>query len=216
MILDYIQGFELSDQEADRHFDSMMALARLGEGLWWIYGEVRQMEHEVRARAIKEGVETGIVEGVLEGLPMGRLSCAFQWYAVSACNYVQLVGWLSSRNPGTAKRYVAKILPRIHRFRNKVAAHFALTTPRGDNEADLAASVMTHIIYDAGRLRAASITPVVEADDKEVIISEDLAWSVTQAHESLSVRYWPKGPPTAFQSLRVPRGTTALRIQHAT
>ena len=78
---------------------------------------------------------------ILDGLPTGLLSCAFQWYAVSACNYAQLVGWLATHNPEAAKDYMKKVMPRVSQFRNKVAAHFAITDPRRDNEADLAASV---------------------------------------------------------------------------
>ena len=48
---------------------------------------------------------------------------------------------------------------RLLQYRNKVAAHFALTDPRRDNEADLAASVMTQVVYARGRLCQAALIP---------------------------------------------------------
>lgn len=212
MILDYLEGLELSDEEADEHYDARMALARLGEGLSWLNREVAQVELRARREAAKDDVLVALVGGVLEGLPLGLLSCAFQWYAVSACNYAQLVGWLATRNTQSAKGYVRKIMPRLLKFRNKVAAHFALTDPRRDNEADLTASVMTHVVYLHGRLCAAALTPVVKNDGQEITVTKDLSWSLTLAHERLTPRYWPDGPPKAYQALRLPPGETKLNI----
>jgi hypothetical protein len=162
MILDYIENFELLDNEADNHFDALMALARLGEGLFWIHQEVAQIELDIRRESLKDNVEFAIAGGILEKKPFGLLSCAFQWYAVSACNYAQLVGWLYTRNTASAKEYVRKVMPRLLNFRNKVAAHFAITAPHDDNEADLIASVMAHIIFVRGRLCAAALTPIIK------------------------------------------------------
>ncbi|MBF8267822.1 MAG: hypothetical protein HW388_1330 [Dehalococcoidia bacterium] len=212
MILDHIEGLELIDNKADEHFDSCMALARLGEGLWWIYREVAQLEVQAQIEATRDNVGVALVGGVLANKPMGMLSCAFQWYAVSACNYAQLVGWLANRNTNSAKEYVQKVMPRLLNYRNKVAAHFAITDPRRDNEADLAASVMTHVVYIQGRLCAAALTPVVKNNGSEITVSRDFSWSLTLAHERLTPRYWPGGPPTAYQALRVPPGNTTLNI----
>ena len=90
--------------------------------------------------------------GLVDGQPLGFLSCACQSYAVSAGDHAQLVGWLSTDRPEAAKQYTNRVLPRLLQYRNKVAAPFALTDPRRDNEADLAASVMTQVVYARGRL----------------------------------------------------------------
>lgn len=212
MTLDHLDKLELPEVEAEQHFDARMALARLGEGLFWLYRTVGELERQAQIEAAREDVTFALAGGILDGKPMGLLSCAFQWYAVSACNYAQLVGWLATRNPESAKEYTRRVMPRLSQYRNKVAAHFAIADPRRDNEADLAASVMTHIVYAHGRLWAAALTPVVQADDKEITASRDLSWSLTIAHERLVPRYWPDGPPWAFQSLRVPPGTTKFTM----
>ena len=189
-----------------------MALARLAEGLFWVYRTVAELERQARTEAAQEDVLLAITGGILDNKPTGLLSCAFQWYAVSACNYAQLVGWLITRNPEAAKAYMRKVLPRLSQYRNKVAAHFSLADPRRDNEADLAASVMTHVVYARGRLCAAALTPVVKAGATEIVASRDLSWSLTLAHERLMPRYWPEGAPKSFQSLKVPPGTTTLNV----
>lgn len=213
MILDHVQGIELPDAEAESHFDARMALARLAEGLSWVYQEVERLEVQTRQEAAKEDVALALAGGVLDGKPLGVLSCAFMWYAVSACNYAQLVGWLATRETQAAKDYVRKVMPRLLNYRHKVAAHLAITEPRHDNEADLAASVMTQIVYIQGRLCAAALSPVVTGNGQEITASRNLSWSLTLAHERLVPRYWPGGVPSSFQALRVPPGSVKLNVR---
>ena len=137
MILDHLDKIELSTEDAEQHFDARMALARLGEGLFWIYRTVGDLERRAQIASAAENVRVAVSGGILDGLPTGLLSCAFQWYAVSAWNDAQLVGWLATHNPEAAKDYMKKVMPRVSQFRNKVAAHFAITDPRRDNEVDL-------------------------------------------------------------------------------
>jgi hypothetical protein len=213
--LDHLDDLKLPEPEVNDHYDARMALARLGEGLSWIHGVVAEVERQTRTEAEKENTPVVVVAGVLEGKPIGILSCAFQWYAVSACNYAQLVGWLATRDPRLTKEYVGRVMPRLLKYRNKVAAHFALTDPLRDNEADLAASVMTQIVYAQGRLCAAALTPIVLKEAQEITASRDLSWSLTLAHERLVPRYWPAGPPKSFQGLKVLPGRTTFNLSWA-
>lgn len=212
MILDHVDGLELPDNAADDHFDARMALARLAEGLSWVHQEVSRVEIQMRREAAKEDIRLAVAGGILDGKPLGVLSCAFMWYAISACNYSQLVGWLAARETQAAKDYVRRVMPRLLNYRHKVAAHLAITEPRHDNEADLAASVMTQIVYIQGRLCAAALSPVVTSNGQEITASRDLSWSLTLAHERLVPRYWPSGVPKSFQALRVPPGSVKLNV----
>ena len=215
MILDFKDKLELPENEAEDHYDARMALARLGEGLFWIHSEVAKIEMGLRKEASKDNIQIAIVGGILEDKPFGLLSCAFQWYAVSACNYAQLVGWLAFRDTDLAKQYVKKVMPRLLNYRNKVAAHFAITDPFRDNEADLAASVMTHIVYLRGRLCAAALTPIIKSDGQEISASRDFSWSLSLAHERLAPRYWKDGKPKSYQALKVPPGETKINVSWA-
>jgi len=208
LILDYIDNLELSSDLAKEHYESRMALARLGEGLFWLHREVGKIELQMRKEAVKDDVQLAITGGILDDKPIGLLSCMFQWYAISACNYAQLIGWLITQDTNKAKKYVKEMIPRILSYRNKIAAHYAIAEPRGDNEADLIASIMTQIVYAHGRLCAASLLPILDGDEKEITVSKDYSWSLTLAHERLTKRYWPNGEPKSFQSLKIPAGKT--------
>lgn len=208
MILDFVDKLELSDNEVEEHYDARMALARLAQGLFWMHREVGKLELRVRKEAAKDNTQVAIAGGILDNLPLGLLSCCFQWYAVSMCNYAQLIGWLAKRNTNEAKAYVGKVMPRILNYRNKVAAHFAIIDPRRDNEADLTASIMTQIIYVHGRLCASALTPTVTSGGSEIKVSKDISWSLTLAHERLVNRYWPQGEPKSYQALKIGAGET--------
>jgi len=215
LILDFIDKLELPDDDEGNHFDARMALARLGEGLFWIHQEVLKIEMDLQRKAAKDDIQLAIAGGILEDKPFGLLSCAFQWYAVSACNYAQLVGWLATHDTDSSKNYVRKVMPRLLNYRNKVAAHFAITDPLRDNEADLAASVMTHIVYVRGRLCAAALTPIIKNEGQEITVSKDISWSLTLAHERLVPRFWKNGKPKSFQAIKVPPGETKINISWA-
>jgi hypothetical protein len=212
MILDHVDKLILPDDEIDNHYESRMALNRLGEGLFWLYEEIAKIEQQMQIEAAIENITLENTGGILEDKPMGLLSCSFQWYAIAACNYAQLVGWLSNHDTKSAKKYVKNVMPRLVQFRNKVAAHLALTDPRQDNEADLVASVMTQVIYVNGRVCAAALTPVVSSGGNEIRVSKDYSWSVTVIHERLIPRYWPDGPPMAYQGLKIPPGESKINI----
>ena len=60
MILDFIDKLELPDTEAENHYDTRMALARLGEGLFWIHQEVVKIEIELRKEAAKDNTQVAM------------------------------------------------------------------------------------------------------------------------------------------------------------
>jgi hypothetical protein len=212
MIVDYLENLEIPDKEIERYFDARMALARLGEGLFWINREITKIELSITEEAKISDTKIAVVGGFLDNYPLGLVSCAFQWYAVSACNYAQLVGWLVTHDTIYAKEYVNRVMPRLLTYRNKVAAHFAITEPRNDNEADIASSVMTQIIFIFGRLFSTAFTPVVVTSGHEIHVSKDISWSLTLAHERLTPRYWPNGEPKNHQDFQIPPGKTTMNI----
>jgi hypothetical protein len=77
-------------------------------------------------------------------------------------------------------------------WRNKVAAHFAITDPHEeDNPMTLETSIMYPVSYDAGRFRVGSWVPGVTYQDGTKHESEIPPWSLTEVHEKVSARYWP-------------------------
>ena len=193
MILDYIEGLELPDEgQSTQERSALDALRRLRVGLTWLYRNVAELEATARARAAPENVAFTLVGGVMEGMPMETVACAFQWYAVSACNYVQLVGWLSTKETEAAKAYVKRVLPDLVLYRNKVAAHFSLADPRKeDNVADLLASVLTRVVFLQGYFLVNAELPTIGTEDGDVTPEHRLSWAFTAQHRSLARRYWP-------------------------
>jgi hypothetical protein len=135
------------------------------------------------------------------------LPCLFRWFGVSICNYARLTGFLSGLSSQAYTReqaadpsyhgivrqhcstYVDSVseLDSIKIWRNKVFAHFAITDPRkDDNPALLDASVMSPIVFSDSRLRVGGM--IITQNEHESSLP---AWSVTEAFESLSARYWP-------------------------
>jgi hypothetical protein len=208
IILDHKENLTLPDDKVKEHIYAQSARDRLAEGLFWIYREVERIEHYTKQRAEKNNILISLGGEDIGNPPLGRLSCAFQWYAVSIFNYVQLTGWLAYHNPKQTKAYVHRAIPNIAKYRNKVAAHFAITHPfEDDNAASVTAGLMTNIVYAEGRFYAGAFSPQTihgqEADESNLT-----AWSVTSAHQELMKRFWPMGQPKSFQSMMVPAGNS--------
>lgn len=213
MILDYIEKLELPESDREAQYEACMALARLSEGMAWLASEVNRIQNGVRSRANKERSSDGkvpiasIAGGIMDEVPLGILSGAFNWYAISACNYARLVGWMIYRDSKKARRYVGHVMPRLLLYRNKVAAHLAITEPyQTDNEADLAASLLTNVIFLQGYLFAAAIEPMIVRSGENVKVSNKMAWSLTIAHSRLSKRWWPNGIEKSYPSIRLEAG----------
>jgi hypothetical protein len=215
LILDHIDHLEFNSKDADYLFDAQMTLGRLSQGLFWLYDSVAKIDRGVHIKALKENVKICISNGVLQDIP-SWLPCAFQWYAVSAYNYARLVGWLATRDKKYIKDYVKRVMPRIAEYRHKIAAHFAITQPRGDSDADQIASIMTNIVYANQHLLAGALSEIL-TDEKgnEDIAKNKTSWSLTKSHLELIPRYWPDGPLDAHQSIQIsPGATRKIRVDY--
>ena len=216
VILDYIDGLELHDEDLGRYSNELGSLGYLSTGLSYLNAQVRNAETEVLSRVPQN--ESVFVFGKgppLGGAPQELVACAFHWYSVTACNYVRLVGWLGSGGDDReARAYLKRVLPEVTRWRNKVGAHFAQTDPRRDDSpADLAASIMFPISFDEDAFYAGSLTLTLgtssQAGGEATEIPNwrrrllgglgvkgsrsrtDMRWSLSNTHRQLASRYWP-------------------------
>ena len=212
MIIDHIEKYEYLDDGSTLRYEARMALARLTAGMFGLHKETMKIELQARKKANKDDIVYAISGSILDNFPMAYLSCVFQWYAVSACNYAQLVGWLETRDTKLAKSYVKKAMPRLVSYRNKIAAHMSITAPYNeDNQADQASSLLTQVVYAKGRLCAGALAIKVQDGDEDVTVSKKLSWSLTEEHRQLSKRYWPNGQPKAYQGFMI-KGKTARKL----
>lgn len=215
MILDYKENLELPEKAVEENFESRMALARLAEGLFWLNSEISRLETEARRLASNDKDERGNVPiivpagGLLQKFPEGVLSNVFVWYAISACNYAQLIGWLVFRDKDKQNAYTKRVMPRIYRYRNKIAAHLAITAPyKTDNVADLELSLLTNVTFVQGYFMAAAMEPIIKTEESQIKVTEKMGWSLTVAHTRLTQRWWPKGHEKSSPSIKLGPGQT--------
>ena len=211
-IIDHIQAINLPD---DQGRNEMTTLDCLQAGLGALANQVALIERPIQEneRATKKQV---LFFGNHPDLPSGTvqlLPCFFHWFGVSVCNYARLVGFLRGLAYGTYDRaaledpakfklieeqcsdYVSSIpeLAPVKLWRDKIAAHFAITAPRknSDNVALLDFSVMYPVGYDSGRFRVNVLIHSRSDASGSTHEAKLPNWSVTEVFEKLSVRYWP-------------------------
>jgi hypothetical protein len=132
--------------------------------------------------------------------------CLFHWFSVSLTNYLRLVALvdyyqtnkISQSDIKTKKQrehvkkycdeYSMRVCPHILRWRNKIGAHMAITSPfESDSQGTLEMSTMNSISHEKLRVFTGSFTWVGNGQ------SADLPkWSLTEEYESLTERLWPQ------------------------
>ncbi|MEX2598627.1 MAG: hypothetical protein WD533_03115 [Dehalococcoidia bacterium] len=195
-VLDRVGRLSLSDELTTRHANELNSLKILSEGLDFLYQKVKQVERHIQSQVDSTlYVEIMGNHPLLEDVPEGLVACAFHWYAVSVCNYVRLVGWLANEQDSKrARDYVQGVLPEISIWRNKVAAHFAITDPRNDDTpADLAMSTMSSLLltYVDRRFWVGGWSLSLGQDGNSSTSRQGMSWSLTDTHERLVERYGP-------------------------
>ncbi len=193
--------------------NELIALNYLSVGLLHLAHGVAKVEAPIRERE-QNSNEKRWGYGNLPDLPPGAvcmLPCLFHWFGVSVINYARLVGFLSGLASNkfarqdledkkvleTVKKhcnnYVDNIseLKQVKLWRNKVAAHFAITDPRKeDNIAMLDFSVMYPVGYADNRFRV-NVHTFTRTESFGVEYQATLpSWSVTEVFEMLQSRYW--------------------------
>lgn len=192
-VIDYIANLKLSDEQEQGHFNELRSLSYLATGLRFIYEQVRRVEAEVIKRLPKSKQVTILGNAPeMQGVNQDLVACAFHWYAVTACNYVKMVGWLANDGDSReAREYMQTVLPQVYLWRHKVAAHFAIIDPqRRDNAADLAMSVMFPISFDNDAFYTGSFTLTITKGGTKSTSRQDMRWSLTHTHRDLVDRYW--------------------------
>jgi hypothetical protein len=137
----------------------------------------------------------------------------FHWFSVSTINYVRLVGYLKGIQNGHIKiedspldkmkrqnikeicnNYVKsiKVLGPVEAYRNKVAAHFAITDPRSDdNFVTMNFSAINKTGLSDSKLVSKAEINLVQNSNGDLIAEDISIWSITKVFEELSPRFWP-------------------------
>lgn len=170
--------------------NALNSLKYLSQGLSWL---ARAVGSEEQKLAIQLPSDKRLTlwgnNPELSTAPMGMLACSFHWYAVSACNFVRLAGWLTNGgDDAAALDYLKAVLPDVKVWRDKVGAHFAIAGPLPkDSQADLMSSVLFPIGWDDDCFVAAPMNLVLGG--RRPSASSLQRWSVTRTHEALQSRF---------------------------
>ncbi len=127
-------------------------------------------------------------------IPAPLLVCWFHWYAISACQFVRVVGAIAHQQDNSKPKpleYVAKVIPEVLKFRDKVAAHYAWSGKnKNDNDAERWASIMPPVAFHMGSFRVGVFNTGVGRGANRSF-SEAAPWGICEVHERLRARYWP-------------------------
>ena len=220
--LDTIEPVVITDNEYPNEVGTLHTLHR---GLWGLANSVANREYPFKEMVksmtfISFGRD---VDATTQDIDM--VACFFHWFGVSLCNYARLVGFIrglrngefsradlvdkAKTKAGVIKKAVEAYVERVPElepvlvWRDKIAAHFAITYPhKEDNIATLDMSVVFPVSYVAPRYRVGAMQ-MTRSNAAGTHTSEIPDWSVTEVYEQLAARYWPgstAGPPDTVKS----------------
>jgi len=196
MVLDHVDGLELCDEQAKKHGNELYTLRNLAVGLAYLNHQVAKIERATVGpiQGKLKLFSTGNIPGIAPET-LSLVTCFFHWYAVSACNYVQLVGCLAKQvdsTKPTPTEYAKTVMPAVLMYRNKVAAHLAMVVPRHDNPADLLATLLFPIVLTDEGFHVGGTRVCFGTAEESQQNQHDLMWFLTKTHRELAKRYWPE------------------------
>jgi hypothetical protein len=192
--------------------NQVSTLLSLRAGIFDLYQKTKILEYFLQ-KTVGDGCGMGTMGC---GLPTGSdelIPCYFHWFGTSLMNYVRLVGFLdgivykvfsrldleNTNGCRTIKKHCddyvdsLKELAPVKQWRNKIAAHFAITDPKitganPDNLALLELSTMYPIGYANGRFKVGLIQygAIDSAGNRHT--GSIQPWSLTEIYEAISVR----------------------------
>jgi hypothetical protein len=198
IILDHETG--TSYDQASTRLKNLHAHYYLPEGLHFLADGVRNME--LSQVGSENGAKIAFVLNP-DGANSSILTNSAHWFANTLTNYLRFVALIQLANDNdwtiqdvhkNRKRvkkhcteYVKGIVPDIHRWRNKISAHFAITDPRPDDTTTLLTySAMYKVTFQNPYYLVSGInwgSGGVSTDFK--------AWSLSKTFDELAPRFWP-------------------------
>lgn len=172
---------------------NLHALYYIPEGLYFLAQKIRNEENKK--------LKTSEAFSALTREPV-LIANIFSWFSSSLVSYLRLValvklcnkkGWNSNdvaQNREEVKKackdYVESVIPEILAWRNKIAAHLAITDPwHDDNIATLEFSAMNAVVYMRPYYK---IGIKWGTQDQQSDVPE---WALTESFEKLTPRFWP-------------------------
>lgn len=194
--LDYIDNIVVKGDPFAEPANEYYALICLRAGLDLLYRQAIKFD-KIALEQLEPSKKYAIYGGgpLIAGIPYPLLTCFFQWYSVSACQYVRTVGAIACLQDSSHPRppqYVRSVIPEVLAYRDKVAAHYAWSTKnKQDNEAERLASIIPQITFSIDTFQVQAFTVSKGGGGKKSTSKAMQPWSITKIHERLRERYWP-------------------------
>jgi hypothetical protein len=196
-VLDHIDNIIVPGEVFREPHNEYYALICLRAGLEFLYHQAAHFDEVVKQQVNPCDVLQFMGSGNLpefNQIPKTLLICAFHWYAISACQYVRIVGAIAYRQDNSRlipPQYVKTVIPEVLTFRNKVAAHFAWSTQHSqDNDAERLASILPPLVFINDSFHVGSLTVALQKSGKASTSNVIRPWSICKVHQKLHKRYW--------------------------
>lgn len=210
VIIDKILNVEI---EINKYRNELQTLDHLKHGLGFLYDNVKIVENDIVSK--NPGVQLSFYLDFMNHAPPyfnSILPSFFHWFGITICNYARLVGFIVSREQGLINQsdlyprpdtlkikthcdnYIKELseIEQVLKWRNKVAAHFALTDPRKvDNIATMEASIIYPVGFENNRYRTGTMV-FGRGNESDFYESEIPQWSLTETFEIIAKRFWPE------------------------
>jgi hypothetical protein len=190
--LDRIVNIPLDDKTAGRYHNELQVLLAWFNGLQFLYAQTRLLEKHSTAQLFSAlSTEGNNAKSLPSRLVFGNLSCCFQWYAVTLCNFVELtgtIGWELDSTRKPPRDYIKEVIPAVLDYRNNVGAHIARA--RKNNPAEQLVSLLPPSTLANGRYMA-GVWAIHLKRSGNSSVGQRQPWSLTETHEQLKERYWP-------------------------
>jgi hypothetical protein len=192
LILDRIEPILLRPELVDRCPNAIRALETLRDGMAIIAANIRRTEAQIRS-GLPDG-ETLIwpCGGKIAGVSTTPVECMFQWYSVSAYNYVVTIGKINEQLLGSSEKpkdYAARVIPATKTYRDKVGAHFEWSMGQG-TLAEREISVGPMVGWERGMFVTNQFMLSITSGGNTTNSARLSPWGITETQDQLTKRYW--------------------------
>jgi hypothetical protein len=182
--LDHIESLVIPKIGVRDYSRELFTLQTYAEGLHSIAVEIAHLEGKHRSRYDREF-------GQLLAQPdTARVILLFDWYAVTACNFVRLLGWFAKWfgiGRETPRQYLERICGPLLIWRDKVAAHPARVSQR-DHEVDRRMSMVRTFGWVESEFRVGDLQLSIGSSRSSL-----QPWGITSTHRDFTNRFWRTG-----------------------
>jgi hypothetical protein len=193
-LIDKADSIYIPKSLLSRYHNDVQARESLWAGLELLYAETRKLETTLVPEPLHGSYSAAW--GNIPGVPLGvcrQVSCFFDWYSVSASNFVLLTGWLVEKAGDlenfTRNEYRWKVIPDVMAHRNKIGAHPSRLLPQSDGQATQEASNFRQLTLVNDRLYANYMVFARRTGGERTDSRALKRWSLTETHERLRQRF---------------------------